>query len=123
MKKWNLVVLVAEKLDDMAKKQMRRRGDKKMQMTIVAQVAVQCDEVFLVKDLESDTVLQGDANGEMTDVTHLVRFEIVVDIDSQTGKSEIGRWKITDWDDLLDGNVLDITNDLSFSNEVSSRLF
>lgn len=97
--------LVAEKLDDMAKKQMRRRGDKKMQMTIVAQVAVQCDEVFLVKDLESDTVLQGDANGEMTDATHLVRFEIVVDIDSQTGKSEIGRWKITDWDDLLDGNV------------------
>jgi hypothetical protein len=89
----------------MAKKQMRRRGDKKMQMTIVAQVAVQCDEIFLVKDLESDTVLQGDASGEMTDVTHLVRFEIVVDIDSQTGKSEIGRWKITDWDDLLDGNV------------------
>lgn len=97
--------LVAEKLDDMAKKQMRRRGDKKMQMTIVAQVAVQCDEIFFVKDLESNTVIQGDASDQMKDVTHLVRFEIVVDIDAQTGKAEIGRWKITDWDDLLDGNV------------------
>lgn len=97
--------LVAEKLDDMAKKQMRRRGDKKMQMTIVAQVAVHCDEIFFVKDLESDTVLQGDDSELIRDVTHLVRFEMVVDLDSQSGKSEIGRWKITDWDDLLDGNV------------------
>lgn len=102
---FQLANITAEKLDEMAKNQMRRRGDKTMQMTIVAQVAVQCDEVFVVKDTDSDTIIQGDESQEFKSVIHLVRFEIVVDMNNQDGKAQIGQWIITDWDDLLDGNV------------------
>jgi hypothetical protein len=76
-----------------------------MQMTIVAQVSIQCDEVFVVRDTETGDIVQGDANGNVNDVTHLVRFEIVVDMNAETGEVGIGNWQITDWDDLLDGNM------------------
>ena len=98
--------LVAEKLDDMSTAQMERMKNAPiMQMTIVAQVSIQCDEVFVVRDTETGDIVQGDANGNLNDVTHLVRFEIVVDMNAETGEVEIGNWQITDWDDLLDGNM------------------
>ena len=97
--------IVSKKLDNMSSKQRRNRGDDIMQMTIVAQVAVQCDEVFVVRDVDTGDVVQGDPSEGVNDVTHLVRFEVVVDMDGQTGEIEIGSWQITDWDDLLDGNI------------------
>lgn len=102
--------LVAEKLDNMSTKQMERKKNSVdnspiMQMTIVAQVSIQCDEVFVVRDTETGDIVQGDANGNVNDVTHLVRFEIVVDMNAETGEVGIGNWQITDWDDLLDGNM------------------
>lgn len=112
--------IVAEKLDEMSTKQMQSRkasssgldtstnyGDSTsmMQVTVVAQVSIDCDEVFVVKDIETGDVVQGDPNGNINDVTHLVRFEIVVDMNGETGEVAIGNWQITDWDDLLDGNL------------------
>jgi len=79
-------------------------NDGKAVTTIIAQVSIQCREVFCVRDLESGEIVQGDTDGQPRDVTHLVRFEICIK-DSQEGDFEIGRWQITDWDDLLDGNV------------------
>jgi len=99
--------IVAGKLDEMSEQQMKRRGtdDGIMQLTVVAQVAIACDEVFVVRDRDTGDVVQGDANEVVNEVTHLVRFEIVVDMDSENGTVEIGSWQITDWDDLLDGNT------------------
>jgi len=106
--------IVLEKLDEMSTKQMQRRkasgldpangSSSTMQITVVAQVSIDCDEVFVVKDIETGDVVQGDPNGNINDVTHLVRFEIVVDL-SDKGEVTIGNWQITDWDDLLDGNL------------------
>ena len=74
-------------------------------ITIIAQVSIKCREIFCVTDVESGEFLQGD--GQARDVTHLVRFEIVLreNFDNGPWDMEIGRWQITDWDDLLEGNV------------------
>ena len=95
----------AYQLDEMANRQMIRRGDGKMQVTVIAQVAIKCDEIFKVVDIESGQTIQGDPLGQMKEVYHLVRFEMVVDLDARTGTTQLGSWQITDWDDLLDGNV------------------
>lgn len=92
-------------LNEMADKQYARNGEEKMQATVIAQVEIQCDEIFCVKDVDSGKVIQGDADGKVNDVTHLCRFEIVVDICPLSGEIELGHWQITDWDDLLDGNI------------------
>ena len=86
----------------------------------MAQVSIQCKEIFCVRDVVTGDILQGHCGDVIRprDVTHLVRFEMVlretlVD-DNSKGQNneydddwevEIGRWQITDWDDLLDGNV------------------
>uniref|UniRef100_A0A7S3VE54 Uncharacterized protein n=1 Tax=Chaetoceros debilis TaxID=122233 RepID=A0A7S3VE54_9STRA len=103
---WEVGNLVGQALEDMSHEQMDRRGDSTMQITVVAQVAVDCDEIFVVRDIESGDVVQGDGNEELNEVTHLVRFETVLNLDSATGEIEIGSpWQITDWDDLMDGNI------------------
>ena len=79
--------------------------DGKGVITIIAQVSIKCHEIFCVKDVDSGEMLQGD--GQARDVMHLVRFEIVLKENFEKGPwdMEIGRWQITDWDDLLEGNV------------------
>ncbi|KAL7541162.1 hypothetical protein ACHAXR_013150 [Thalassiosira sp. AJA248-18] len=88
-------------------------GDGNARITVVAQVSIHCKEIFCVRDVESGEIIQGYDDGQPRDVTHLVRFEMVVreklvDADSPDDgnwEMKIGRWQITDWDDLLDGNV------------------
>ena len=96
--------VVAEELDHLSAKQMGRNSSGNMQITIMAQVSIQCDEVFKVVDTEIGDVVQGDKDGKVNDVTHLVRFEMVVDL-TKEGEVQLGTWQITDWDDLLDGNM------------------
>lgn len=86
--------------------------------TVVAQVSIVCREVFEVRDYSEkctndDTVsnddpsllLQG-TDGVERDVIHLVRFEKIVEVSKETGeKVGEGSWQITDWDDLLEGNI------------------
>jgi len=55
-----------------------------LKSTIVAQVLVECDEVFYVKDLKTGKIIQGD--GEVRKVSHLVRLEVVVDAQKAYGK-------------------------------------
>lgn len=76
-----------------------------IQMTVVAQAVIECDEVFYVRDVESGEIVQGDDDGKMKEVLHQVRFEMVVDWDWQRREMHTGNWQITDWDDLLDGNI------------------
>ncbi len=97
--------ITAMALDDMGAVQMKRRGDKKMQFTVIAQVAIECDEIFRVVDVTTGDVVQGNPNAQIQEVTHLVRYEMVVTLDAETGEVEIGSWQVTDWDDLLDGNT------------------
>lgn len=82
-------------------------SDGKGVITIIAQVSIQCREIFCVKDVKSGEILQGESDGQARDVTHLVRFEIVLkeNFDQGPWDMSIGRWQITDWDDLLEGNV------------------
>jgi len=83
--------------------------------TVVCQVLVPCKETFWVKDTTTGKVLQGDTRQRT--VLHLVRFEQVTKIhiinDKNSRRSrffpfrhELGEWKITDIDDLCDGNLL-----------------
>lgn len=76
-----------------------------VQTTVTAQVLLKCKESFLVKDLETDEIIQGD--GLVRDVYHLVRFEQIYrnDLAQGYGLVDQGNWKIVDWDDLLDGNI------------------
>ena len=87
--------------------------------TIVCQVLIPCVETFWVKDTNTGKILQGDANERL--VLHLVRFEqttktYIVPNSGKTNDSmssrffpfrhELGEWKITDIDDLCEGNLL-----------------
>jgi len=98
-----IFVQTMQELEKLASSQANKnRGV--IESTIIAQVVVDCREIFLVKDTEIGRVIQGDASGEKN-VTHLVRFEAVVRGRVDGGHLEMGSWQITDWDDLLDGNV------------------
>jgi hypothetical protein len=79
-----------------------------VQSTVIAHIQVECDEVFSVIDLETQQVLQGYADHTIRRVQHIVRLEQVSEwiMHSNGGLSvQSGSWQITDWDDLLDGNI------------------
>merc|ERR1711957_602897 len=106
--------LIMEGLEEIMERSANLAGDGKSAITIVAQVSINCREIFCVQNVDSGDIIQGDVRSR--DVTHLVRFEMVVreklvDVDSQEDPDdgdwdmELGQWQITDWDDLLDGNV------------------
>jgi len=122
---------VMDRLQEVMSKSAQLSNDGRAVITIVAQVSIQCKEIFIVRDSITGDVLQGVDDVQPRDVTHLVRFEMIlretlINEDDETineeeskrkqgGQSnnnndddweiEIGRWQITDWDDLLDGNV------------------
>jgi len=74
--------------------------------TVIAEAAIKCLEFFQVKDTASGHVVQGmDDGSEEEEVVHIVRFEVVTDGKQDGGEREIGNWKITDVDDLLEGNL------------------
>ena len=101
--------LTRTELDDI----MMRWVDKGWtESTVIAQVLVPCDEVFYVKDAVTGEVLQGHGDEKVRRVLHLVRFEMVVKSYYKNDgswipiRNELGTWKLTDIDDLLEGNLL-----------------
>ena len=100
-----IATIVAEGMDELMETSAKLSDDGNAVITIIAQVSIHCREVFCVKDVATGEILQGYPDNKPRDVTHLVRFEIVVKDDMLEPQLEIGRWRITDWDDLLDGNV------------------
>lgn len=105
---WEVGSIVMSGLDELMVQSSKLSDDRKGVITVIAQVSIQCREQFCVRDVETKEVIQGD--GAPKDVTHLVRFEIVLrepleESEDGSWEMEIGRWQITDWDDLLDGNV------------------
>jgi len=94
---------IAGELESLAKKQADRQGV--VESTIICQALIKCREIFTVRDVELDQVVQGDPEGKVNDVTHLVRFEMTISASINGGPSTLGSWQITDIDDLLEGNV------------------
>lgn len=86
----------------------RARQTATMESTVIAQVLIDCDEVFSVIDVATGMLIQG--HGEKQRVSHVVRLEVVVKevlpLD-EDGKSSmhVGSWQIVDWDDLEGGNI------------------
>lgn len=78
--------------------------------TVICQVMVLCDESFWVKDLASGMTIQGFEDGLERKVWHLVRMEMVVEMQRSKGFLPVslaqGNWQITDIDDMLDGNLI-----------------
>lgn len=73
--------------------------------TVIAEASVKCKEFFQVKDKNTGQVVQGmEDDCEEEEVIHLVRFEVVAE-ETEQGERVIGRWKLIDVDDLLEGNV------------------
>ena len=93
---------IAGQLESLAKKQADSQGV--VQSTIICQTLIKCREIFAVTN-ELDQVVQGDPEGKVNDVTHLVRFEMTISASINGGPSTLGSWQITDIDDLLEGNV------------------
>mmetsp|Transcript_14731 Transcript_14731/g.16870 ORF Transcript_14731/g.16870 Transcript_14731/m.16870 type:complete len:423 (-) Transcript_14731:44-1312(-) len=78
--------------------------------TVIVQILVNCEEIFRVADVVTGRILQGHKDGKVRNVSHLVRLEAVVNQKRPYDKKkkpsfEIGAWQITDWDDLLEGNI------------------
>jgi hypothetical protein len=82
-----------------------------MESTVIAQVLVECFEIFYVKDVASGAILQGqdDVTRPARPVSHLVRMEMTVKTNKNASgsfRNVHGNWIITDIDDLLDGNLI-----------------
>ena len=101
--------LARNELDDVMKRWVEKGWT---ESTVIAQVLVPCDEIFYVKDSRTGEVLQGHGDEKARRVVHLVRFEMVVrsylkdDGSFIPVRNELGTWKVTDIDDLLEGNLL-----------------
>lgn len=74
-----------------------------IETTLFAEVLVDCDESFRVRNLESGATIQGYNDGKVRQVVHGVRLERVMRWAPGEGK-QASNWCITDIDDLLDGN-------------------
>lgn len=92
-------------LEHMMIEQMERRSEPIVSTTLMAQVLVHCDEVFSVHDIHTGMLLQGDADGAFHPVIHLVRLEMVIEYNLETSEWQQGHWIITDWDEILEGNI------------------
>ena len=75
----------------------------KVETTLFADVVVQCEERFWVKDVESGAIVQGNGDGKVRSVLHALRLERVSTFVPGKGR-QIKDWLVTDVDDLLDGN-------------------
>lgn len=76
----------------------RTNGDNTF--TLIVDISVNCLERFYISDKETGDIIQGSNNEQ--EVCHLVRFENTFQRDQ---KAPLGNWIISDWDDLLEGNV------------------
>lgn len=77
---------------------VKRAGTTRHTVTIIADVYVDCIERFVITDKASGTRLAG--YRQEHNIGHVVRFEMLI-----PKLGAFGKWMITDWDDMLDGNV------------------
>mmetsp|Transcript_20916 Transcript_20916/g.39561 ORF Transcript_20916/g.39561 Transcript_20916/m.39561 type:complete len:389 (+) Transcript_20916:77-1243(+) len=107
-----------ERYFDMLTDFAKYNNDSRDTRTVIAEAAITCLEFFQVRDRDSGSVVMGmedEEEEEGEEVVHIVRFEVVTeeksrdnDDDDDGGgdeRREIGNWKITDVDDLLEGNL------------------
>merc|ERR1712226_236710 len=96
--------VIMRDISTLGKNQIIRNNDV-VKCTIVIQVMIYCQEIFSVKDRESGILIQGNDNGLIKDVCHLVRFERVGSLAVGPNRSRedwrgnefcLEGWKITD---------------------------
>ena len=111
-----------EEIGDMSKELTRKTSHFGTKRSIIMDVAIDCAEIFQIKDLSSGKIIQGqgkkkknddnkeeqefndlDLEPEMT--THLVRFEMVTSKGQRAGERKLGSWIVIDIDDMLNGNT------------------
>ena len=68
-----------------ARKWFEKETGHKERRTVVLQAEIICKETFYVRDMASDTIIQGNLLGAEQTVTHVVRFEMV------TNEGEVDR--------------------------------
>lgn len=93
--------------------QLAEETDFSGKRVIIADVSVDCLESIQFIDTEAAADANNNGNeskedvneNEISEVTHLVRFEMVTSKDESTSKRKIGSWQIIDWDDMLQGNI------------------
>ena len=115
-----------QKVREMAEKLHKQAGSTG-ERALIAEVSIDCMESLEVYDAESGALIQegsfpvtdsdsssvgddGEKKGDgdeqqMQSVQHLVRMEMVTSRAAEPGTRCMGSWKITDWDDFLEGNV------------------
>jgi hypothetical protein len=94
---------------------IEKAGGSRTTFTLVVDMSVECREQFCVTEKESGTVVQGTKDEENT-VLHLVRFEMVL-----TKLNTLGSWIISDWDDMLGGNVWHVKKDKDESSAIEDE--
>jgi deoxyribodipyrimidine photolyase len=110
MGNWETMRFFFTQVQELAQRQLQDQGGySTLESTLILQVLVHCNEKFCVKDVTTDQVVQGHADKKVRSVSHLVRLERVVThifLDNRGPSGvELGSWQITDWDDLLEGNI------------------
>ena len=113
-----------QKVREMAEKLHKKAGSTG-ERALIAEVSIDCMESLEVYDAESGALIQegsfavtdrssvgdndekkGDGDEQqMQSVQHVVRMEMVTSRAAEPGTRCMGSWKITDWDDFLEGNV------------------
>ena len=102
-----IATIITNGLDELMETSAKLSDDGKGLITVIAQVSVNCREVFCVKDIITGEILQGYDDSNPRDVTHLVRFEMVV---RDSVELEIGRWQITGKSRSFSKATIDIDN-------------
>jgi hypothetical protein len=102
-KKSNVTPSISKVFKEMRSSSAEESPGNWFKKTVIAQVLVDCDEVFCVTDMRCGSVLQGYGDGKVRNVPHVVRLESVIDIEE--GIAVPKSWQITDWDDILGGNL------------------
>eukprot|EP00546_Thalassionema_frauenfeldii_P008427 CAMPEP_0178922298 /NCGR_PEP_ID=MMETSP0786-20121207/16072_1 /TAXON_ID=186022 /ORGANISM="Thalassionema frauenfeldii, Strain CCMP 1798" /LENGTH=251 /DNA_ID=CAMNT_0020596639 /DNA_START=201 /DNA_END=956 /DNA_ORIENTATION=- len=92
-------------IKEQVQKLMERVKDGDSTFTLIVDMSVKCLESFSISNKETGDIIQGSDNEQ--EVYHLVRFE---NIAHQNKKPALGNWIISDWDDLLNGNVWHLKN-------------
>mmetsp|Transcript_31006 Transcript_31006/g.47285 ORF Transcript_31006/g.47285 Transcript_31006/m.47285 type:complete len:313 (-) Transcript_31006:278-1216(-) len=87
-------------IQEQVQKLMARVKNGEATFTLIVDMSVKCLESFCISNRETGDIIQG--SGDEQEVYHLVRFE---NIAQKNKEPSLGNWIISDWDDLLQGNV------------------
>lgn len=87
-------------IQEQVQKLMGRVKNGEATFTLIVDMSVKCMESFSISNRGNGDIIQG--SDDEQEVYHLVRFENIAQINKEPA---LGNWIISDWDDLLEGNI------------------